>query len=89
MQPPGPEPTTQTLRVRFSLPPGTEQTRARVGQAKALLAALDALSGAQLRVLRQPPEMAESEPLRVAEAPPGETQPQLEVRVQLPLAAAP
>lgn len=85
-QPSGPEASSQTLRVRFSLPPGTEQTRERVGQAKALLAALGTLPGAQLQVMRQPPEMAESEPLRVADSPPGETPSQLEVRVLLPLA---
>ena len=85
-QPSAPEPTIQTLRVRFSLPPGIEQTRERVGQAKALLAALSTLPGAQLQVMRQPPEMAESEPLRVAESPPGDTAPQFEVLVQLTLA---
>lgn len=80
-----PAPLTQTLRMRFSLPAGAEQTRERVAQAQTLLAALGTLAGAQIQVLRQPAEMASSEPLRIAESLPGDIAPQLEVRVSLPV----
>lgn len=83
--PTGPAPLTQTLRIRFSLPPGPEQTRERVAQAQTLLTALGTLAGAQIQVLRQPAEMASSEPLRMTESLPGDTTPQLEVRVSLPV----
>ena len=71
--------------MRFSLPAGAEQTRERVAQAQTLLAALGTLAGAQIQVLRQPAEMASSEPLRIAESLPGDIAPQLEVRVSLPV----
>ncbi|MDD2989484.1 MAG: hypothetical protein PHI64_11060 [Zoogloea sp.] len=80
-----PTPLSQTLRIRFNLSPGAAQTRERVAQAQTLLTALGSLNGAQIQVLRQPAEMASSEPVRIAESPPSDTSPQLEVRLSLPV----
>lgn len=81
-----PDLLTQTLRMRFRLPSGAGQARERALQAQTLLAALGTLPGAQIQVLRQPAEMASSEPMRIAESLPGDTEPQLEVRVSLSVA---
>lgn len=80
-----PAPLNQILRMRFHLPSGAGQARERALRAQTLLAALGTLSGAQIQVLRQPAEMASSEPMRIAESLPGDTEPQLEVRVSLPV----
>lgn len=74
----------QNLRVRFDLPAGIDRTRERVDQARSLLAALGAVPGARIEILRQPPETSGSEPLRVSESLPGDSIPQLEVRLKLP-----
>jgi hypothetical protein len=71
--------------VRFDLPSGTDRAREQAHQALSILAALDTLAGAQIQILRQPAETSGSEPLRVAASLPGDTSPQLEVRVRLPL----
>ncbi|WP_374474715.1 hypothetical protein [Zoogloea sp.] len=84
-QPPAMRAATQTLRVRFDLPSGTDRARERAHQAHSILAALDTLAGAQIHILRQPAETSGSEPLRGAASLPGDTSPQLEVRIQLPL----
>lgn len=74
----------QALRLQFSLPAGTENARSRVARAEALLAALRGIRDAEVSIEKQPAEMNDTQPLRLAELQPGTGGPQLAVRLQLP-----
>jgi hypothetical protein len=81
---PASAPPAQALRLHFALPAGTENARSRVAQAEALLAALRGIRDAEISIEKQPAEMNDTQPLRLAELQPGSGEPQLAVRIQLP-----